>query len=67
MRYLALRSEGFFIDKSRNFQYIIMCIFMPISEHATNYQELRELKGLLDDGIISPQEFDAKKKELLNL
>lgn len=28
--------------------------------------ELRELKKLLDDGIISPSEFEAKKKEMLN-
>ncbi|MFC6181511.1 SHOCT domain-containing protein [Lactiplantibacillus daowaiensis] len=32
-----------------------------------NYDELRQLKGLLDDGIISQTEFDAKKKQLLNL
>ncbi|MDO4538082.1 MAG: SHOCT domain-containing protein [Coriobacteriales bacterium] len=30
-------------------------------------QELRTLKGLLDDGIISQEDFDAKKKELLGL
>ncbi|WEV37565.1 PH domain-containing protein [Lactobacillus sp. ESL0677] len=29
--------------------------------------KLRELKGLLDDGIITQAEFDAKKKQLLNL
>ena len=29
--------------------------------------EIRKFKGLLDDGIISQSEFDAKKKELLNL
>lgn len=28
---------------------------------------LRELKGLLDDGIITQQDFDAKKKQLLGL
>ncbi len=30
-------------------------------------QELRALKGLLDDGIISQEDFDAKKRELLGL
>lgn len=29
--------------------------------------ELRELKGLLDDGIITQEEFDAKKSKVLNL
>lgn len=30
-------------------------------------QQLRSLKGLLDDGIITQEDFDAKKKELLGL
>lgn len=29
--------------------------------------ELRKLKSLLDDGIITPEEFDAKKKQILGL
>ena len=29
--------------------------------------EIRKFKGLLDDGIISQEEFEAKKKELLGL
>ena len=29
--------------------------------------QIRKLKGLLDDGIITQAEFDAKKKQLLNL
>ena len=29
--------------------------------------EIRKFKALLDDGIISQEEFDAKKAELLNL
>jgi hypothetical protein len=29
------------------------------------YTELKKLKGLLDDGIITHQEFDAKKKKIL--
>lgn len=28
--------------------------------------ELRELKNLLDDGVITPSEFEVKKKEILN-
>ena len=33
----------------------------------SNADELRKYKGLLDDGIISQDEFDAKKKQLLGL
>ena len=29
--------------------------------------EIRKFKGLLDDGIIAQEEFDAKKKQLLGL
>jgi predicted Zn-dependent peptidase len=29
--------------------------------------EIRKFKSLLDDGIISQEEFDAKKKQLLGL
>jgi hypothetical protein len=29
--------------------------------------ELRKFKSLLDDGVITQEEFDAKKKQLLNL
>ena len=31
------------------------------------YSEIRSLKGLLDDGIISQEEFEAKKKQLLGI
>ena len=30
-------------------------------------EEIRGLKGLLDDGILTQEEFDAKKKQLLGL
>ncbi len=33
----------------------------------TTYDELRELKRLLDDGIITEEEFTAKKKQILNI
>ncbi|WP_053482615.1 SHOCT domain-containing protein [Lysinibacillus sp. FJAT-14745] len=29
--------------------------------------EIRELKDLLDDGLITEKEFDAKKKQLLGI
>lgn len=34
---------------------------------SSNADELRKFKGLLDDGIITQEEFDAKKKELLGV
>lgn len=30
-------------------------------------EEIKEFKALLDDGVISQEEFDAKKKQLLNI
>jgi hypothetical protein len=39
----------------------------PEPTPADPYQEVAELKKLLDDGIISHQEFDGKKKEILGL
>ena len=42
----------------------------PAQTNNTNsdpYEEIRKLKGLLDDGIITQEEFDKKKKELLGL
>lgn len=38
-----------------------------ISGTKSSAEQIREYKGLLDDGIITQAEFDAKKKELLNL
>ena len=32
-----------------------------------NFALIRELKGLLDDGIITEEEFDLKKKQLLGI
>ena len=39
----------------------------PISNGSDPYEELKKAKELLDMGIISQDEFDQKKKELLNL
>lgn len=30
-------------------------------------EQIRELKGLLDDGLITQEEFDAKKKQILGI
>lgn len=37
------------------------------SPAASNAEELKKFKELLDSGVISQQEFDAKKKQLLGL
>lgn len=40
---------------------------VPIAapQEKSTAEQLREFKSLLDDGIITQEEFDAKKKELL--
>lgn len=38
-----------------------------LDSETSNADELRKFKGLLDDGIISQEEFDIKKKQLLDL
>lgn len=40
---------------------------MPVIKTESNPDELRKYKQLLDDGIISQEEFVAKKKQLLGL
>lgn len=37
------------------------------NDSTSSIDEIRQYKQLLDEGIISQQEFDAKKKQLLNL
>lgn len=39
----------------------------PAMQEISTTDQLREYKSLLDDEIITQEEFDAKKKELLNL
>ena len=34
---------------------------------STNIEELRQLKQLLDDGIITQEDFDKKKSQMLGL
>lgn len=37
------------------------------SAKSDSFDDIRKLKGLLDDGIITQEEFDTKKKQLLGL
>jgi hypothetical protein len=39
----------------------------PLDTEADNVNAIREYKKLMDDGIISQEEFEAKKKQLLSL
>lgn len=49
-------------------QYIESFQDEPQSSHNQNgINQIRELKSLLDDGIITQEEFDMKKKDLLGI
>jgi len=39
----------------------------PVSEPTSGMDDLKKLKELLDSGIITQEEFDAKKKQILGL
>ena len=39
----------------------------PVVSQTSKYDEIEKLKQLLDNGIISQEEFDVKKKQLLGL
>ncbi len=38
---------------------------LPAAAPLSPAEKIRQLKGLLDEGLISPQEFEAKRRELL--
>ncbi len=40
---------------------------MQVVQSASSADELKKFKELLDSGIITQEEFDAKKKQLLRL
>ena len=37
----------------------------PSAAESAEQRLLRQLKGLLDDGVITPEQFEAKREELL--
>lgn len=55
-----LKRSALVIPKETNTATIIM-------QQESNADELKKFKELLDNGIITQEEFDAKKKELLGL
>lgn len=40
---------------------------IPVTQNIDKYDEVRKCKALLDEGIISQEEFEQKKKDLLGL
>lgn len=39
----------------------------PVAQGSVDIDDLRKYKALLDDGVISQEDFDAKKKQFLGL
>ncbi len=65
-------------EKTLNFDESELQTALQIQDYITHYNaqgstcvpvadEIRSLKGLLDDGILTQEEFDAKKKQLLGI
>ena len=44
-----------------------MKVEKPVATQQSDYAELEQLKKLFDAGIITQEEFDAKKKQILGL
>ena len=42
-------------------------IDVEVVEKENPYEEIKKLKELLDMGILTQEEFDAKKKQILNI
>lgn len=42
-------------------------IIQPTSSEASSADEIMKFKELLDSGVITQEEFDAKKKEILGV
>ena len=62
---------GYYIKKRYDVKYMLWCEDSKRLKAVINepeYQdELKKYKELLDSGIITQEEFDAKKKQILNL
>ena len=53
--------------RENDYDILVMDIMMPRLDGFSACKEIRKYKALLDEGIISEDEFEAKKKELLGL
>ncbi len=45
---------------------VVSTLFMLIPTNDANVKKLKQYKELLDSGVITQEEFEQKKKELLN-
>lgn len=54
-------------DAIAGLQHILASQTTAVDSQTSNLNDLRELKALLDDGIISKQEFDTKKSQILGI
>lgn len=72
LNYLLHKRMNYF-NSASSASAIDLSVTKQIPIHSSNIekqdyiQELRSLKSLLDDGIITQEEFDTKKNQLLNL
>ena len=54
-------------EGSKDYLFLISKVKQPsVKEQKSNTEKIREYKKLLDDGIITQEDFDKKKNELLN-
>ena len=60
---------GKHLDDMTELKHIIETSRAPVANvsHSSEASQIKEFKSLLDDGIISQEEFDQKKKQLLGL
>ena len=54
-------------DEVNNTASVISKFISKIGRKNDPYEEIKKLKDLLDNGIITQEEFEEKKKRLLNL
>lgn len=59
---LAKVYEKYFIYRNNALQ-----IVLPLSESVPTINDLRELKKLVDEGVLTEEEFCAKKKQILGI
>tara|TARA_Y100001954_G_C15444314_1_gene423183 strand:+ start:388 stop:567 length:180 start_codon:yes stop_codon:yes gene_type:complete len=51
----------------KEMEYITSIFSKKINSNKKNENELKKYKKMMDDGLITRKDYDAKKKELLGL
>lgn len=59
--------ENVVSEVRRNYAKSVCGTVVQTDNISANLNDLRELKSLLDEGVITQEEFDAKKKQLLGI